>query len=267
LISNFLGDGREKEGGMMLEPPRLISYGRIYVYKGIIIFMKDSRYLQFQDVLRKNLVSLANIKGHDRLETRINAVTNWDGYMDILFQINVTRWFKDKNLNLIKQIEPALTHREGFGDILLTFLKEEIYCEATSLNSTRLSKKCDFDNKRVKNKHKKQPYLTKLEIGHEIINDRITRIILDKTKRQLPEDYPGIFAIGTGRAAVFLYDFKSIAKKVFINRPNIVSIMLWSLERGSDIGEAPFCFRNPNSKYPDIGGDLLKYLDANIIQT
>lgn len=102
--------------------------------------------------------------------------------------------------------------------------------------------------------------MSKQDAEHEIKQDRITRILLGKTNKQLPPNYPGILALETGKSMVFTFDTKKIAQKLFPSRPQVMLIMLWSLERGSQIGEAPFPFVNPNSPYQNIGQKLLKYL-------
>lgn len=226
--------------------------------------MKDPRYLKFQEVLRKSLACLTSVNGYNKLETRINCVSDWDEYRAILAQIDVTLWFKDKNV--LKEIEPRLPHREGFGDILLTFSNQDIYCEVTSFESLAKSiesKKQDSDHKKVKSKLEKRPYLTRQDIEHEIKNDRIIRNLLEKTNKQLPKNHPGILALETGRAMVFHGNVKEIAKRIFKNRPQVTLIMLWSLERGSVIGEAPFWFSSNDSRYQNIGRELLKYLQED----
>lgn len=81
--------------------------------------MKDPRYLQYQEVLRKSLACLASVNGYNKLKTRINCVADWDEYRAISAQIDATQWFKDKNL--LKEIEPELPHRLGYADMLLSF--------------------------------------------------------------------------------------------------------------------------------------------------
>ncbi len=102
--------------------------------------------------------------------------------------------------------------------------------------------------------------MSEQDAEHEIRKDRITRNLLAKTRRQLPPNHPGILALETGKSMVFTFDTKKIAQKLFPSRPQVMLIMLWSLERGSQIGEAPFWFINPNSPYQNIGQKLLEYL-------
>lgn len=225
--------------------------------------MKDKRYLQFQATLEKRSIGLSYVKGYDRLASSIKDVADWDGFQAILAQIDATQWFKDKNL--LKEIEPPLPNREGYADILISFSQQDIYCEVTSLESLVKSieaRRQDGDNKRVEAKRQNQPYLSRLDIEHEIKNDKIVRILLRKTNKQLPKNHPGILALETGRAMVFQSEVKKIAKKLFTNRPQIMFTMLWSLEQGSGIGKPPFPFVNQKSNYQTIGQELLKYLQV-----
>ena len=222
--------------------------------------MKDERYLQFQTTLEKIAAGLTLVNGYDRLISLIKGVASWDEYMEIRAQINTTRWFKEKSL--IKEIEPKLPHREGYSDMLLSFSEQAIYCEVTSPESIQKSIESKKQNevKKVQNLLKKQSWMSEQDAEHEIRKDRITRNLLAKTRRQLPPNHPGILALETGKSMVFTFDTKKIAQKLFPSRPQVMLIMLWSLERGSQIGEAPFPFVNPNSPYQNIGQKLLEYL-------
>jgi len=225
--------------------------------------MKDNRYLQFQATLEKSSIGLAYVKGYDRLVSSIRDVVDWDGFQAISAQIKTTSWFKDKGI--LKEIEPPLPHREGYADILISFSQQDIYCEVTSLESLVKSieaKRQDGDNERVETKRQKLPYLSRLDIEHEIKKDRIVRNLSEKTNKQLPKNHPGILALETGRAMVFQSEVKEIAKKLFNNRPHIMLIMLWSLEGGSGIGEPPFLFVNQKSNYQNIGQELVNYLQV-----
>lgn len=222
--------------------------------------MKDERYLQFQTTLEKIAAGLTLVNGYDRLISLIKGVASWDEYMEIRAQINTTQWFKEKGL--IKEIEPKLPYREGYSDILLSFSEQDIYCEVTSPESLQKSIESKKQNevKKVQNLLKKQPWMSKQDAEHEIEINRITRKLLEKTNKQLPLNYPGILALETGKSMVFTFDTKKIAQKLFPSRPRVMLIMLWSLEKGSQIGEAPFPFVNPNSPYQNIGQKLLEYL-------
>ncbi len=226
--------------------------------------MKDNRYLQFQATLKRNSIGLAYVKGYDRLISSIKDVADWDGFQAISAQINTTLWFKDKNV--LKEIEPELTLRRGFADILLSFSNQDIYCEVNSLESLAKSiesKTGDEENKiqsRLERRRKGEPWLTKHDVENEININRIVRNLLEKTNEQLPQNHPGILALDTGKAGVFHHTIKEVAKKLLTKRPQVTLILLWSLEKGSQIGEAPFWFVNPNSPYQNIGQELLKYL-------
>lgn len=225
--------------------------------------MKDERYLQFQTTLKEIAVRLASINGYDRLESSIENVADWDGFQAIKAQINITLWFNDKGI--LKEIEPKLPLREGYSDILLSFSEQGIYCEVTSPESLQKSIESKKQNeaKKVQNLLKKQPWMSKQDAEHELKRERAVRNLLDKTKHQLPPNHPGVLALETGKSMVFTFDTEKIAQKLFPSRPQVMLIMLWSLERGSQIGEAPFPFINPNSPYQNIGQKLLEYLGLN----
>jgi len=222
--------------------------------------MKDERYLQFQTTLKKIAVRLASINGYDRLESSIENVADWDGSQAIKAQINITLWFNDKGI--LKEIEPKLPLREGYSDILLSFSEQDIYCEVTSPESLQKSIESKKQNeaKKVQNLLKKQPWMSKQDAEHELKRERTVRNLVDKTKHQLPPNHLGVLALETGKSATFIFDVRKVAPQLFKSRPQLVLIMLWSLERGSQIGEAPFWFVNPNSPYQNIGQKLLEYL-------
>ena len=101
----------------------------------------------------------------------------------------------------------------GYADILISFSQQDIYCEVSSLESLVRSieaKKQDADNERIEIKLRKLPYLSKLDIEHEIKKDRIIKKLLITTNKQLPINNPGILALETGRAAVFHLEVEEI---------------------------------------------------------
>ena len=226
--------------------------------------MKDERYLKFQATLEKESSDLASVKRYDRLISTIKGVASWDEYMEIRAQINITKWFKEKSL--LKEIEPELPHRKGNTDALLSFSEQDIYCEVTSPESLQKSieSKKQSEANKVQKLLKMQTWMSKQDAEHEIKQDRITRILLGKTNKQLPPNYPSILALETGKSMVFTFDTKEIAQKLFPSRPQVILIMLWSFERGGTIGkpplEAPFWFLNRNSHFRGTGRGLLKYL-------
>jgi hypothetical protein len=95
---------------------------------------------------------------------------------------------------------------------------------------------------------------------HEIRNRRIGRNLMDKTKLQLQFCQPGILVIDGSKAALFHFSVKEIAERLLPKRPQVALIMLWSLERGSQIGEPPFCFANSGSPFLDLTRRLLRHL-------
>ena len=225
--------------------------------------MKDQRYKQFQTTLLEKASKLVFITGYNRLKSSIENVTDWDGFQAILAQINTILWFKGKGL--VKEIEPKLPHREGYSDILLSFLNQEIYCEVTSPESIQKSIESEKPNelKKVQELIRKQPWMSEQDAEHEIRRNRIVRNLLYKTKRQIPPNNPGILVVETGKSAIFSFDIKKIAPRIFKNRPQVMLVMLWSLERGSQIGEAPFWFINTNTPYKNIGYEMLKYSEQD----
>ncbi|MFC1993083.1 hypothetical protein ACFLV3_04670 [Chloroflexota bacterium] len=206
------------------------------------------------------LTELTSVTGYGRLCSRLRGSSDWDGYQEFLAQINITLWFKDKGI--LKEIEPALANSMGRADILLTFSQQDIYCEITSRQSLEKSIKSKRGNdaQKVQNLLKKEPWMTQQDAKNEIEIDRILRISLRKTSKQLPANHPGILALDGGKGAVYVHKIKRVAKELLQQRPQVILIMLWSLEKGSQIGEAPFWFVNPNSPYQDIRQELLEYL-------
>lgn len=218
---------------------------------------------QYLPTLEKMLAELSSVTGYDRLARLLRGAPDGEQYREALAQIDITLWFKQKSL--LKEIEPELPYRVGNADMLLSFSQQDIYCEVTSPESLQKSieskeSKKQSEAKKVQILLKKQPWMSKQDAEHEIKQDRITRSLLEKTNKQLPRNYPGILALETGKSMVSTFDAKKIARKLFPSRPQVMLIMLWSLERGSQIGEAPFPFVNPNSPYQNIGQKLLEYL-------
>ena len=226
--------------------------------------MKDQYCLQYQEILRKSAASLFSDNGYDKLITRINYVADWDEYQAFSTQINTTIWFKDKKI--LKEIEPELPHRAGFADILLAFSNQDIYCEVASLESLAKSmeRKKQAEEGKIENQHQKlsqkQPWLSEIDIEKEIEKDKTVRNLQRKINKQLPPKYPGILVLETGRAMVYCLETEKIAEKIFKNKLHVILIMLWSLERGSNIGKPPFWFINPHSSFQKLGQELLKYL-------
>ncbi|MEE9583771.1 MAG: hypothetical protein V3W01_03840, partial [Dehalococcoidales bacterium] len=98
---------------------------------------------------------------------------------------------------------------------------------------------------------------------------RAVRNLLDKTKRQLPSNHPGILALETGKSGILSFDVREIAQKLFPEKPHVAVIMLWSWEspaqNDSDLlgwsrSSPSFCFINARSKFRQIGEELLEHL-------
>jgi len=204
------------------------------------------------------LQQLSEVKGYDRLGARLKAACDWDGYQEIMAQINATIWFRQKGL--IKEIEPALPHRTGSCDILLSFAGQEIYCEVWSAQSF-LKASASKKTGKVTDLRKKEPWMSQQDAKHEIRNRDIVRTLMSKTNKQLPPSQHGILWIDGGKGWLFDFDVKTIAKKIFPSRLQMSSVMLWNGERGSQIGEAPFCFVNPESPFQGLTRRLLLHLE------
>jgi hypothetical protein len=227
--------------------------------------MKDSRYLEFQAQIKNMSTGLAGIVGYDNLITTINNVADWDSFQAAKAQIETILWFKEKGI--LKEIEPPLPVRAGFADVMISFSQQDIFCEVYSLDSfvkSIESRQHGMDDEKIEFKNQKRPYLTRQDIEHEIRRERILRIILEKAKKQLPADHPGILVLETGKTGVYHGEIKEIAKILFPQRSNIILIMLWSLEHGSDIGEPPFWFINYKSRYNKLGQELLEFIKINL---
>ncbi len=162
--------------------------------------------------LEKRLAELDSIAGYGRLKPRLQGASDWDEYQEFLAQIDITLWFWQKNL--LKEIEPELPHRDGYADMLLYYLQQDIYCEVTSFQSIAKSLKSRVGEKWDRLKTIKG----------------VVRNLLDKTRNQLPEDYPGILALDTTKSGIFSFDVREIAQKLFPSRPQVALIMLWSWE-------------------------------------
>jgi len=210
--------------------------------------MKDERYLQFQTTLKKIAVGLASINGYDRLKSSIEDVADWDGFQAIKAQIDTTLWFKEKGL--IKEIEPKLPLRKGYSDILLSFSQKDIYCEVTSFQS--IIKSIQVKKSRTEKK------------DDEFKIKRALRNLLDKTGRQLPQNYSGILVLDTTKSAVFSLDVRELAGRLLPQRRQIALIALVSWEgNGEDFSwdkNPTFFFINGYSEFRAIGEAVLKHL-------
>jgi len=235
---------------------------------------KKSNHVTHQHLptLERRLAELAPVTGYDRLKYLLKGASDWDEYQEFLAQIDIALFFKHNNL--LKEIEPEFPHRLGNADILISFSQQDIYCEITSFQS--LLKSIQSKTKSEKNKiqdrvrelRKEQPWETEQDIEHELKIKRAVRNLLDKTKRQLPPNHPGILALETGKSMMFGFDVRKIAQKLFPGRRQVALIMLWSWESdgGDDsdlrweMNNPSFCFINGGAKFLRVGETLLKYL-------
>lgn len=223
---------------------------------------------QHLPTLEKRLAGLTSVTGYDRLGLLLKKASDWDQHNDVLAQIDITLWFKEKGL--LKEIEPKLPHREGYADILLTFSQQAIYCEVTSFQSIAKSieTKTKSQEKKLRELMKRQPWKTEQDVEHELKIKRVMRNLLDKTKRQLPSNHPGILALETGKSAMFGFDVRDIAQKLFPNRPQVALILLWSWEGdgGDDSNlrwernNPSFCFINGAAQFRKVSEKLPKHL-------
>lgn len=227
---------------------------------------------QHLPTLERRLSELTPVTGYDRLKYLLKGASDWDEYQEFLAQIDITLFFKHKNL--LKEIEPELPHRVGNADILISFPQQDIYCEVTSFKSiiksieSKSRKEEDKIQSRLRVLKNRQPWKTEQDIEHELEVNSAVRNLLDKTKRQLPPNNLGILALETGKSAMFGFDVREIAQKLFLSRRQVALIMLWSWESGggdnSDLrwerNTPSFCFINGGSKFRQIGEGLLESL-------
>jgi len=202
--------------------------------------------------LEMRLAQLAPLSGYSKLRSLLQGASNWDAYEEALAQIDTILWFSQKKL--VKEIEPILCHRVGKADILLSLNRQDIYCEITSFQSIIKSVNL-IDNSRDKNRHNEQVKI-----------DRVIRILLSKTSRQLPPDYPGILALNALKSSIFAFDVRLIAQKLLPKRLQVALIALWSGEgTGPDINwDIPNLFViNSRSQYRYIGEAILQCMDVN----
>jgi hypothetical protein len=157
----------------------------------------------------------------------------------------------------------------GNADILLSFSQQDIYCEVASFQSIikALESKGESEDikiqKRLQKLRKAQPWLTKQDVEEEFEINRAVRNLLDKTKRQLSPNHPGILALDTAKSVKFAYKIRLIADSLLRQRLQIALIVLWSLEGDAalDWGENPSSFFiNGRSEFRKIAEALLKHL-------
>lgn len=172
--------------------------------------------------LEKRLANLDTVAGYEKLKPLLCGASDWDEYQEALAQIDVTLWFKQRNL--LKEIEPNLDCRVGSADILLSFNEQAIYCEVTSFQSISKSIRSEARSRDEE------------ADGRQREIERIARNLLRKTKRQLPPNHAGILALVTTKSAIFADDVRLIADRLLPQRLQVVSIALWSWEGD---GEAP----------------------------
>lgn len=226
--------------------------------------------------LENRLSKLSGILGYERLGDVLRGAYSWDRYQDALAQIDITLWYKENGL--VKEIEPTLPHRKGYGDILLSFQGRDIYCEVKSFASpieSMRSRTQDEENKtedKIRKFRQGQPWLTRSMAENKLKIRSIEENLLKKTRRQLPPNYPGILSLEAGKAGVFALDVRDMAPQLFRSRPQLALIMLWSWESpahndpdrlnwGRD--KPSFCYVNPLSKFRVIGEALLQHLNLN----
>lgn len=219
-----------------------------------------SENLQHLDYWNSRLARLSCVPGFDKLQKGLRSA-NWAQYYETLTQIDISIWFSQRHL--LKEIEPELPHRRGNCDLLISLKLGDIYCEVTSRRFPQVNSQIPVEE--IQRVQKGQPWLTEQDLTYQQEIESVLRSLRAKAKRQLPPNSPGILVLETGRAAFFRWQSKDLADKLFAGEsqspiPQVILIMLWSLERGSDIGEAPFWFLNRNSQFKTFGLGLLKYL-------
>jgi hypothetical protein len=227
--------------------------------KNFLLF--HSHNVQALQYLENILQRLSCYKGYERLGPRLRNACDWDAYQETLAQIEATVWFSQKSV--LKEIEPALRHKTGSCDILLTFEEQEIYCEVWSAQSFQraINLKIGEEARRAKELVMKEPWMSQQDAEHEIRNRGVIRTLMAKTNHQLPPDKPGVLAINGSKSLLFHFSVKEVSEHLFPKRPQVALTMLWSLEGGSQIGEPPFCFVNPNSPFVDLARKFLAQIE------
>jgi len=201
--------------------------------------------------LESRLSKLATINGYDRLKHLLRGASDWNSYQDVLAQIDITHWFKEKSL--VKEIEPKLPNNEGYSDILLSFAQQDIYCEAHSFQSILKSLQSQ-----VLEIEKKGDGLKEIK--------KAVRHLLKETKKQLPQDYPGILALDATKSDKFSDDVRFIAERLLPQRLQVAFIALWSYEGDGDPSWDMIpndFFVNSKSEFREIGEALLNHLRLN----
>ena len=226
--------------------------------------------LRHLPTLEKRLAELVLVTGYDKLAPLLKGASDWDKYQEALAQIDITLWFNQKNL--LKEIEPRLPHRVGNADFLLSFSQQDIYSEVGSFQSIikSIESKAKSEEKRIQKRlrelRKGQPWRTEQHVENELEIERAVRSLLDKTKRQLPPNHPGILALDTTKSAKFAYDIRSIANKLLPQRPQVTLIGLWSwegVEETLNWDKNPTCFFiNGGSRFQEIGEALVQFLSV-----
>jgi hypothetical protein len=104
-------------------------YGlKCYILKGLAGLTNNPKneFQQNLPYLEKTLSDLSILAGYDRLVKVIKSACDWESYNEVITQLVVTAWFKQKNL--AKEVEPILSGKSVSADILLCFSKQDIYC-------------------------------------------------------------------------------------------------------------------------------------------
>jgi hypothetical protein len=197
----------------------------------------ESKFLQSLD---SQLAELSCVPGFDKLEKGLRR-TSWEEVDETLVQIDTTIWFSQRHL--LKEIEPELPHRRGSCDLLISLKQNDIYCEVTSRRSPQGNSQIPV--KKIQKAQKRQPWRTELDLTCQLEIGYVLQSLHQKAKDQLPLSSPGILALETNRAMIFQRQTKDLADKLFASKsqspvPQVILIMLWNLERGSNVGEGPF---------------------------
>ena len=215
---------------------------------------------QYLDSLENQLARLENVPGFGELRKGLRS-SNWEQYYEARTQIDTSVWFSQRGM--LKEIEPDLLHRTGSCDLLISLEQNDIYCEVTSRRFSEANSAKALE--RMQKVQKKQPWLTPGDVVSQQQIDYVLQSLRYKAKHQLPPCSPGILVLETGRDGLYRQHIIELANKLFTDKsqapiPQVILIMLWSLERGSNIGEAPFWFINRNSQFKNVGTELIKHL-------
>jgi hypothetical protein len=154
------------------------------------------RHLPYLETL---LTKASDLNGYERLGAILRRASDWDQHQEFIAQVEITLCFK--KLLLVQEIESELPHRKGSVDIKAAFDNKTTFCEITSLQSLEKSLKSQISEKAIQQKinaaTKRGLHMSEEEAKEEIEDKNSAKVLLEKTKKQLPQEFPGFLAVET----------------------------------------------------------------------